>query len=561
MKKLTALALCLVMVLSLVVVASAAVDPATVGTVASDYKPEGTGIDSIDKITDLKGKYYLTADVTVTAMFEKKFEGTLDGNGKKITVSAPVFKQANNATFKNIVLAGEIKYDGKAPKAGTGYYAASLVLAVSGESTFTNILSSANISALDKESYAAGIVGSYTGKVTLTFDTCVNTGNVESGKRAGGIFGFGFQDATITFKNCVNNGNVTSPGSTGGIFDQAGSGKSVLTVENCVNNGVITSESYAGGIYAQSISETTVTGCVNNGAVNGNGHTGGIVGQHPQSKAVLYVFRNCVNNGAISTKTSGHTGGLIGYIWASNADVYGDIQGCLNTGVITGTGFVSQFIAYTNSVETIIKNNLGLGKVQGEGADLHLAFVGCSSADASGYDVENNYVTADSGYLLFSYTATADNAHNIVEFDKRKEGTIIVATADQLASGEVAFALNEALQEDVFRQTIGTDVAPTINETSKYVIQNADGKFANSDTPKEYTSATEEPTTEPESSSDATTKVTTAKPEPTKAPEATAAPETTAAAEGGCGSVIGTGAAVAVAALALTFIAFKKKED
>ncbi len=574
MKKIIALALCLIMVLSLGIVASAAtVDPATVVTVDAAYKPEGTGIDSLDKITDMAGKYYLTADVTATAMIETDFTGVLDGNGHTITVSAPLFKTVKDATIMNVIFNGAITYAEDAPKAGSFNHAATVALEAEGKSTFKNILSNVSISAAGTKSYVSGIVGTANTKdAEILIDTCVNTGALSApeGKGAAGIYGWSAKTFSLTIKNCVNTGAITAKNDAGGILVRPGQPlNSSFLIENCANTGAITSEkSYAGGIYANSSTPGQVLNCVNTGAISGGKNSGGIAGTHPEGGASgVYVFRNCLNTGAVTT-TSGHSGGIIGYIWASGQKIYGDIQGCHNTATITGTGFTSQIIAYTNSDYTIIRNNLGTGKVTGEGADVHFAFVGGSSAALATYDIKNNYLIENDGITHYTYTASDGKEANIITIDKRVEGSIIIVTAAQLASGEVAFALNEGLQANVFTQTLGTDAVPTIQDGGKFVIKTADGKYENSDTGVAYsttevtTEAPTEATTEAQTTERQTRPMgTTTTPTPTSAPDATEAPTTEAPSSGGCGSVIGTGAAVAVAALALTFIAFKKKED
>ena len=61
MKKIIALILSAVMLLTLVPAVMAAPTAEGVGGVAAGYTPEGTGIDSLDKITDPAGKYFSTA--------------------------------------------------------------------------------------------------------------------------------------------------------------------------------------------------------------------------------------------------------------------------------------------------------------------------------------------------------------------------------------------------------------------------------------------------------------------------------------------------------------------
>ena len=108
MKKIIALILSAVMLLTLVPAVMAAPTAEGVGGVAAGYTPEGTGIDSLDKITDPAGKYYLTKDITVSETFKTEFTGTFDGNGKKITTTVALFEKVNNATVKNFVVEGSV---------------------------------------------------------------------------------------------------------------------------------------------------------------------------------------------------------------------------------------------------------------------------------------------------------------------------------------------------------------------------------------------------------------------------------------------------------------------
>jgi transcription elongation factor len=93
-----------------------------------------------------------------------------------------------------------------------------------------------------------------------------------------------------------------------------------------------------------------------------------------------------------------------------------------------------------------------------------------SSADLSKNVVEGNYYIENDGTTYYTYTATEANAANIVEFAARPANSVTVATAAQLASGEVAYNLNKAIGKTVFYQTIGTDKVPTTDSASKVVL-------------------------------------------------------------------------------------------
>ena len=70
---------------------------------------EGTPINTAEEFAAMAadGTYYLNADITLSASYANPFTGTLDGNGKTVTVSAPMFAEFNG-TLKNITITGNI---------------------------------------------------------------------------------------------------------------------------------------------------------------------------------------------------------------------------------------------------------------------------------------------------------------------------------------------------------------------------------------------------------------------------------------------------------------------
>ena len=70
-------------------------------------EPEGTAITNADDFAAMAadGKYYLANDITLKASYGE-FKGTLDGNGKTITLvgNVPTFKTLTGATVKNVNL-------------------------------------------------------------------------------------------------------------------------------------------------------------------------------------------------------------------------------------------------------------------------------------------------------------------------------------------------------------------------------------------------------------------------------------------------------------------------
>ena len=638
MKKALSIMLCLAMVVSLVAVSAiAAPKAADIGKVASGYAPEGTGIDSLDKITDPAGKYYLTKDITVSATYTSEFTGTLDGNGKTVTVSAPVFDKLAG-TVKNLVIKGAVDTSAEAVQV------AALASNVSGASVITNVKNEASVKgyvtigngpgaseskASGYKAGAAGIVGAAYADIEIT--NCANTGAI-NGYCAGGIVGITDGEFKVRITSCVNTGKITNVGVTGTVGDGYGSIGGIIgcinnsvdtiiddcvnagevassfkhatagiaggawrsaskcrtetaevvikncqntgaiaggwqtggiagwmriniTIENCVNDAKVTSDqSYAGGILgrggfdnkdnaknedgtysylkvfikactnngdvqsftgqaggihgycetkveytdcvnngnvgvynpdgtntasihaggiAGSFQSTAVfTNCVNNGKIEAGNRGGGIFGNsaQPKENAVQgeVIVNNCVNTGEVSS-VNATAGGIGGYMYGTGSH-YLVVDGFVNTGKITGKAFASQFFAYTNSVKTTVKNSIGAGSVAGSTDTTYLTIHGLSSADITAYTVENIYLVEGDGTVYYSYTETATNAASILTVAQAPAGKVTVVTKAQLASGEVAYTLNNAIGKEVFKQNLGKDAVPSFEGKSVLLV-------------------------------------------------------------------------------------------
>ena len=650
MKKIIALILSAVMLLTLVPAVFAAQTADGVGSVASGYTPEGTGIDSLDKITDPAGKYYLTKDITVSETFKTEFTGTFDGNGKKITTTVALFEKVNNATLKNFTVEGSISLTEAGVTAGGSedFYAAVAIIA-NGKTTFKNILSDFDITTTSANTRAAAIAATSEADYDLVIDTCVNKGDISVVKYAAGIYGWtskagkgevkncanygkisstggyiggvvnrmcgtgggltitncanygevvtakqqaggilayhykaditvtgcynegkidssgaaggivanldGGEDSapTATIKDCVNKGAISGVNQIGGILAYSNYLKGVIIVEDCQNEGSLTGEgvdAYCGGIVGRvghdnasaNESSVTVKNCVNKGEIKagkasaagimgwdfvrdsvyencvnyGNlgfiegaaaGHAGGIVANHARADAATttsFVIRNCVNYGKVNSNNNqaggmvgnsniGFTfdgcanygevtsakkaGGLAGYVYGTNTHCV-VITNCINAGKITGAAEVSHFAAYCNSVASVIKNNIATGTLVGSTEATKLVLIAGSSADLSKITVSGNYFAEGDATAYYTYTATAGNEANIVEFAARPANSVAPVNAAKLASGEVAYSLNKAAGKTVFYQTIGTDAVPTTSSASK-VVYLVDGAYTN----------------------------------------------------------------------------------
>ena len=533
---------------------------------------EGTPINTAEEFAAMAadGTYYLNADITISASYATPFTGTLDGNGKTVTISVPMF-EVFNGTIKNLTINGNI----------TSTTSAGSVAAKSTDGMVAeNIVNNASISVMGTGQYdvAGGIVGEDEGVQRISeYTNCVNNGDMyvdsvyetdpkNAKPRAAGIAAIA---TNAIFTNCVNNGDITAIGNTcmaAGIAARLIEQVAANTAEAyyCVNNGKIVAEDKmdqtcgndAGGIF---------------GYIGGSGNLG------------FYRVYGCVNTGDIHGNY--RVGSMSSYTYASGANAFIDIEFCVNTGdiyygypLIDGAekaSYGSHFIGYTNSAYTTVKYNISTGKVMlAEGrVSSFKTFVGLSSADATMYDITDNYMLTGSmdGFTHYTYAGDAEKyGHNRLELSYGEQNNAwTIVTADDLASGKIAVALNEAGQGYegyYFYQTLGTDAVPTPFNTSKWVVDN-NGTYANGEKPAETTPAPVETTPAPVETTPAPVETTPAPVETTPAPaETTPAPadkpaETTPApaAKGGCGSVVAL--SILACMIPAAVVICKKKRD
>ena len=190
----------------------------------------------------------------------------------------------------------------------------------------------------------------------------------------------------------------------------------VGTVSNCYNTGNITGESDVGGVCGNNMMRSnTIENCYNTGNITGDMDLGGICGENTANA----IIKNCYNIGNV-TGTDKRIGGIIG----RNASKF--VENCYNTGTVTSTG----------------ENTDTVGGVCGLNSSNYLT---------------NCYYLADS------------------ETDKL-DGTTF-KTADQFASGEVAYLLNGSTPGDanIFRQNLDngepTDATPVLDSAHDVVYE------------------------------------------------------------------------------------------
>ena len=285
----------------------------------------------------------LTADIDlkdiaiwepITQSKDKPYNGTLDGNGKKLLnvncaygsyLSARNYRGlfgylGENAKILNLTVE-YVKLVSNNNSTYLGGIAAQNAGTISGCKVI--ILEDANIS--NVYGYIGGIAGVNLGtiencEVTLK-DTGVSNGNVYGKQIVGGIAGVN-SGAESVIRGCVFHGKQV------GYFDGSSNiggivGLNEGTVENCLNEGAVfdgnpnfpendkgTNQIRMGGIAGTVATTGVVRGCVNTGNVTAPGcQVGGLVG-YAEGNALI---ENSYNTGSVKSSKGQQVGGLLGY--------------------------------------------------------------------------------------------------------------------------------------------------------------------------------------------------------------------------------------------------------
>ena len=465
--------------------------------------PEGTAINSAAEFAAMAadGKYYLASDITLDATYAETFKGTLDGNGKTVTVSAPMFATLENATIKNLNVEGAIAYT--VAEGETAPDSAAVAVNASGVIVLDNIVNKASVTGAAN---AAGIVALINGG-TATVTNCANYGEINASAYVGGVIStFGTKASSaekdfITISNCKNFGTITCGGQAcGGILGYLSGG---LKLTDSENHGTITNTSnMAGGIFGTPIKDlknvcaVEIANCVNYGNVYATTVIAGIAARLGRAVAHTefnYCITNCVNYGTIASYTGTPESGISFYISGIAGYAYGgsgnEISNCVNAGdIIADTThadakssiYIGGAIGYVNSKSYTIANNVNLGTVTFTTTPTAIGLVAYNKSAENTLNT-NNYSVSTASDVTFTDAAST-----------------VIVTADQIASGEVASLINEAAGATVYYQAIGTDKAPTpfaAEDGSNTIIKNADGTYSN---PVKEPEVTEPETTEPE---------------------------------------------------------------
>ena len=332
MKKLLAMALALVMALS-VTTAAWAEQPVVAKMGGNTYTDLHTALEAAVNggTVELLGDVTLTGTWTPVGTSNAPFKGTFDGKGHTIT-------GLNISTNENDYVGLIGMLDG---------------------GTVKNVkFASVSVSGKNDVGTAVGRIingGAVSGVQVLG-------GTVSGAKRVGGVVGS--IKASGTVSDCTNAATVTgSVYNVGGIVGAAyytEEGKQMY-ITNCANNGAVTSSGVgAGGIVG--LSAANVSGNTNTAAVKGT-EVGGIVGEQKSYGSVT----NNTNSGAV-TYTSGENtygaGGIIGWLryhGTSEANAYAvsaiiSVTGNKNSGNVTGGNDAGGIVGTVYNSAVIMNN-------------------------------------------------------------------------------------------------------------------------------------------------------------------------------------------------------------
>ena len=501
--------------------------------------PAGTAVKTEAEFLamDPAGTYYLANDITITKSYEAVFTGTLDGNGKTVTVSAPMF--ANFAgTAKNFTIAGAVS-----AAEGTKIGALAAISDGGTEVVLENIVNNASVTG----DIAGGLIGQMGSSdsangVALRVTACVNNATITGINQTGGLIGYAFfntgndlaTDAGSLFTGCVNNGAVSSTlGHTGGIMGRSAYSKSVAFVK-CINNGAVCGGHNTGGIFGHATSTVTymnfcqnngtitnvetpatdsvyaggligygqgtkyegfkaadgfyankIEFCINTGDVIGAYRAGGIAASTGASGAYgLSLTNYCINTGNITSRGLGTSaaanaaGGIQGYGYGSGTNEYAYVTNCITTGNVESKGadkgVAAYFLGYISSKYAVVKDNTATGTLTSAAGNTY-ALCWNNAAEFAAENITGNSLPAGNTYAHTYENKIVDKAYE-------------VGATDELAltSGKTVYELNEAAKAagyaDAVYMTVDGTFAPTLEaakDGANAVVKNADGSYGN----------------------------------------------------------------------------------
>ena len=177
-------------------------------------------------------------------------------------------------------------------------------------------------------------------------------------------------------------------------------------------------------------------------SITGGLRTGGITGTGQNNEKEIIIM-NCINEASVNTPSK-NAGGITGGS-SSNHPIW-KIYNCVNIGTITSTGDgesagISGWLGDNGS--TIVQNCYNIGQVNGIDGSGRGLFRQSRDCGVNSYDLSGN-----------------EMAYQYVDYE---------LTPEDVATGKLAYIINQRAGEVVFWQTIGEDEYPVPFSTSKQV--------------------------------------------------------------------------------------------
>ena len=235
-------------------------------------------------------------------------------------------------------------------------------------------------------------------------------------------------------------------GSYNGLFAYVGGTVKNFSVSGNITTGEADYVGVVGEIDGGIIQNVYST--VNIEAGTGTKHTGGITGGAINSAQII----GCGYGGTLDVGTNGDSfGGLVGYAGAMT------MTGCLFDGVVKGAetneaSYVGGLQGYANTTAVVLNNNISVGKV-----------LLANASAISGTFRANIPAIYSSNYWLEGSASKAFGTNEGVSMPTIEANTFVVS-AEQLASGEVCYAINKG-DVTYFYQTLTQDAYPVLDAT------------------------------------------------------------------------------------------------
>lgn len=332
--------------------------------------------DPDQKAAVLAGKYYLTADITVTDVENAMIEGltgVFDGNGHTIYNTYKWVFDELSGTVKNVYLSAYTDatetdvFTTVDPVCGYNLHDGATLENVVTNRIFTTV-----------SNYWGSFARCVDDNATVTLIGCVNKTDISSpytvnNHKLGGFFGIVNAGANVTFKECVNNGRIEGS-QVGGFIGILNQGKGqTIAFENCLNTGAII------GIIGKMPTGESAYGIA--GGFIGGFNNVGIKGPTTDQEMTI-SFDGCVNRGNVlryneyepCTKTTPITsGGLIGNI-GTYSDTIGlnlTVKDCsiLNC-TIGGEGWDGYTQGYAGAIIGWLENSKGVDSISIDGVTV-----------------------------------------------------------------------------------------------------------------------------------------------------------------------------------------------